>query len=293
MTADSGGSLHGFDGDLPARDGKLFRVRGAQEPAFALYDVGELAGEVGFWCPREGTYSYSSAHAALEAAERKTARGSEDGAPAGEARDGAGERFRADDLLAPDVAIPASVLDEDEADSAPACADPDRATHLGSAFHQLAQAMVLCGGDVPEARVRAAEAAWHLSSRQCARLEAALGRWRGSKVRAEALAHGRVLPEQPFFVRRECGFGEYLEGAIDLLCADEGSDAALVVDYKTGDAGLTADEVRERHAMQAGLYADVLLQQGFAQVECAFVCVERDDESDPGQPLVVRYRFGS
>ncbi len=185
------------------------------------------------------------------------------------------------------------MLDEDEADSAPSCDDPDRATHLGSAFHQLAQMMVLLGGDVPAERVRACEAVWHLSSRQCARLEAALGRWRGSRLRTEVLSHGRVLAEQPFFVRRESAFGDYLEGAIDLLCTDEGSDVALVVDYKTGDAGLTLDEVRERHAMQAELYADVLLHQGFAQVDCAFVCVEREDESDPGQPLVVRYRFGA
>ncbi len=299
VTADSGGSLAGFDGDLPARDGKLFRTRGGEEPAFELYDVQKLAGEVGFWSPREGTYSYSSAHAAVEAAERRAASEASREAPAGGAsgasRGGlAGEeRFSPADLLAPDVAIPSSVLDEDEADSAPSCDDPDRATHLGSAFHQLAQMMVLLGGDVPAERVRACEAVWHLSSRQCARLEAALGRWRGSRLRAEVLSHGRVLAEQPFFVRRESAFGDYLEGAIDLLCTDEGSDVALVVDYKTGDAGLTLDEVRERHAMQAELYADVLLHQGFAQVDCAFVCVEREDESDPGQPLVVRYRFGA
>ncbi len=299
VTADSGGSLAGFDGDLPARDGKLFRTRGGEEPAFELYDVQKLAGEVGFWSPREGTYSYSSAHAAVEAAERRAASEASREAPADEAasasRGGlAGEeRFSPADLLAPDVAIPSSVLDEDEADSAPSCDDPDRATHLGSAFHQLAQMMVLLGGDVPAERVRACEAVWHLSSRQCARLEAALGRWRGSRLRTEALSHGRVLAEQPFFVRRESAFGEYFEGAIDLLCTDEGSDVALVVDYKTGDAGLTLDEVRERHAMQAELYADVLLHQGFAQVDCAFVCVEREDESDPGQPLVVRYRFGA
>ena len=298
VTADSGGSLEGFDGDLPARDGKLVREHECAEPPFALFDVAEPAGEVGFWSAREGTYSYTSARAALEAAAHRAPREG-GGAPANgsgstrmSSQEAPEERAGAADLLAPDVAIPASVLDEDEPDAAPECADPDRATHLGSAFHQLAQVMVLCDGELAEDRVRAAEAAWHLSSRQCARLEAALALWAGSDLRAEALSYDRVLAEHPFFVRRDCEFGEYLEGALDLLCTNENSNEALVIDYKTGDRDLSEDEVRERHAMQAELYADVLLHQGFEQVECAFVCVEHAREDEPGQPLVVRYRFG-
>lgn len=291
VLADSAGTLEGFDGELPARDGKLFCDRDAAEPPYAIYDLEAPAGEVGFWSSREGTYSYTSARRALDAASRKVAHDARERAQESGTEHERG--LRPADLLAPDVAIPASVLDADDADAAPECADPDRATHLGSAFHQLAQAMVLCGGDVAEGRVRAAQAAWHLSARQRSRLEAALDLWRGSDIRAEALSHGRLLPEQPFFVKRECEFGEYLEGAIDLLCTDEGSNEALVIDYKTGDRDLSEGEVRERHAMQAELYADVLLHQGFAQVECAFVCVERVDEKDPAQPLVVRYRFGA
>ena len=290
VTACSGDSLEGFDGDLPARDGKLVRERGVQEPPFALYDLAEPAGEVGFWSTREGTYSYTSAKRVVDAEARKEAVRSKGEHLAGEGRPRVENPGMAD-LLAPDISIPANVLDEDESDAAPECADPDRATHLGSAFHQLAQAMVLCGGDVAEERVRAAEAIWHLSARQCGRLEAALALWRGSDIRAEALSHGRLLPEQPFFVKRECEYGEYLEGAIDLLCTDDGSNKALVIDYKTGDRDLSEDEIRERHAMQAELYADVLLRQGFARVECAFVCVEREDSVRTGQPFVARYRF--
>ena len=291
VTACSGDSLEGFDGDLPARDGKLYRESDREEPSFALYDLEEPAGEVGFWSTREGTYSYTSAKRAVDAEARERSARSRAERSAGEGRPCVENPGMAD-LLAPDISIPASVLDEDESDAAPDCADPDRATHLGSAFHQLAQAMVLCGGDVCDERLRAVETAWHLSARQCGRLEAALDLWRGSDIRSEALSHGRLLPEQPFFVKRECEYGEYLEGAIDLLCTDDGSNKALVIDYKTGDRDLSEDEIREHHAMQAELYADVLLHQGFAQVECAFVCVERTSEIDPTQPFVARYRFG-
>ena len=79
---------------------------------------------------------------------------------------------------------------------------------------------------------------------------------------------------------------------MDLLCADADGRRALVVDYQPGDAGLSIEEVRERHAMQAEFYAGVLLAEGFERVECAFVCVERDDPKKPGEPLVVRYAFG-
>ena len=64
-----------------------------------------------------------------------------------------------------------------------------------------------------------------------------------------------------------------------------------MVDYKTGDACLTTSEVQKRHAMQAEFYAQVLLQKGYSHVEAAFVCVERADELDATQPLVVRYSF--
>ena len=80
---------------------------------------------------------------------------------------------------------------------------------------------------------------------------------------------------------------------MDLLCTDGEGRRTLVVDYKTGDAGLSPEEVRSRHAMQAEFYAGVLLREGFSQVECAFVCVERDDPSAPGEPLVARYSFGA
>ena len=177
-------------------------------------------------------------------------------------------------------------------DGAPTGADADRATNLGSAFHELAQAMAESGREPNDAQVDAMARRWNLSARARARLERALARWEGSSIRSEALRHTLVLPEQPFFVLAPSEHGDYLEGAIDLLCTDPGSKEALVVDYKTGDAGLSVGEARARHAVQAEFYAGVLTGQGRSRVECAFVCVEREDPADPAEPLVLRYRFG-
>ena len=161
-----------------------------------------------------------------------------------------------------------------------------------SAMNDATQAMVEHGGRVGEAEVCARADYWNLSTRARARLGAALARWEGSALRAEALSHGLVRAEVPFFCRVDSPHGRYLEGSIDLLATDAGSDDALLVDYKTGDAGLSVEEVRQRHQMQAEFYADVLAHQGFSSVTCVFVCVEREDPADPAQPLQVRYRFG-
>ena len=146
-------------------------------------------------------------------------------------------------------------------------------------------------GSLDETRVSALSRAWHLSPRQDKRLRAALDLWANSAIRAEALSYQFVTPEAPFFVHAPSDFGEWLEGAIDLLCTDAQKTRALVVDYKTGDAGLTPNELREHHQMQAKFYTDVLLGLGFKEVECAFVCVEREDPLMASEPYVVRYRF--
>ena len=266
--AASGGLMDGFDGELPERAPDVVRP-GAPEsgdaekndgPApFALYEMAAPAASAsGSWRAREGVFSYSSVHAALEP-----------------------------------PTVPSRERRAAAASGAADAEDADRATNLGSAFHELAQAMVECGHDVDETRVAAQVRRWHLSPRAEARLHEALARWEGSAIRAEALSWPLVRAEVPFFRRVDSPHGDYLEGAIDLLCTDARSSRALVVDYKTGDRGLTPEEVRERHAMQAEFYAGVLLAEGFERVDCAFVCVERDDPTAPGEPLVARYAFGA
>ncbi|MBM6775560.1 PD-(D/E)XK nuclease family protein, partial [Olsenella profusa] len=233
---------------------------------FDLYEVEpDAPAEPGTWRAREGVFSYTSVRALL----------AEDAAEAGGR-----------------PVTPTRAERDAEAAGAPAIDDADRATNLGSAFHELAQAMVESGRPVDGERVAAQARRWNLSARAEARLRAALARWEGSSLRAEALAWPHVRAEVPFFQSRPASpYGDFLEGAIDLLCTSEDGRRALVVDYKTGDAGLTSEEVRARHAMQAEFYAGVLLAEGFEHVACAFVCVERDDASAPGEPLVARYAF--
>jgi ATP-dependent helicase/nuclease subunit A len=284
VSADSAGTL--VDGPLPAEPDDLFRSL-AREGEVVPSDGGEGAGEtfglyrveadpiVGrsqTWSAREGVFSYSSAHAQMT--------GAMDSADASAA--------------VPPVTPTAGPAEraslQAESEGAPLTGDADRATNLGSAFHELAQAMVESGAERPDARrVERAKSYWGLSPRASARLDAARGRWCGSDLRAEVLSHGLVRAEVPFLLPVDSSYGDHVEGAIDLLATDEGSPRALLVDYKTGDRGLSPEQVSARHLMQANFYAYVLMASGFDEVDCRFACVEVDDGH--GGPLVARYVF--
>lgn len=177
----------------------------------------------------------------------------------------------------------------------PAAPRPDAdPVALGSAFHAAAQWLVEMGTDeVPVARIDALVRQWGCTPEQRERLVTALARWEASEVRAQALAWPQVRAEVPFFSRgAEClteRFGAFAQGAIDLLCTDPADRSqALVIDYKTGGgAEETPEQLREKHGLQATVYADVLHRAGYAQVRIAFVRVEQPDASDPAQPQVV------
>lgn len=176
--------------------------------------------------------------------------------------------------------------------------DATDATNLGSVVHDACQWMIETGSDeVPVERVDALCRYWGCTSEQRVRIDAAIDRWRGSKVHAEALRWPCVRAEVPFYSRgmEELGdrFGAYAEGAIDLLCTDPSdSGHALVIDYKTGGhADETPEQLREKHALQARVYADVLHKQGYGHVTLKFVRVEQPDPTDPTQPQVVTYNL--
>lgn len=176
--------------------------------------------------------------------------------------------------------------------------DATDATNLGSVVHDACQWMIETGSDeVPVERVDALCRYWGCTSEQRVRIDAAIDRWRGSKVRAEALRWPCVRAEVPFYSRgmEELGdrFGAYAEGAIDLLCTDPSdSGHALVIDYKTGGhADETPEQLREKHALQARVYADVLHKQGYGHVTLKFVRVEQPGPTDPTQPQVVTYNL--
>lgn len=283
-SAASAGTLASLDGPLPEDPSQIVAAgtgeagQGQAERTFALFEIEDdpCAATTRGWSARKDVFSYSSAH------ERMAAQAPPGEGGASPARDG---------RPAPPRRAEREATDE----GAPMTSDADRATSLGSAFHELAQGMVETGRYPSAGRVDASARCWGLSGRARARLEAALGRWWGSELRREVLRHDRVRAEVPFFspvagtaLERH---GRYVEGAIDLLATDEGSGHALLVDYKTGDQGLSGEEIRARHEMQAGFYASVLMAQGFTSVECRFVCVEVEDDAVPGEPFVVSYGF--
>lgn len=247
-----------------------------EERFLELYDTKpddgpSLLGSAQYTSLRDKVFSYSSAHALIAEAFSLQAGDAEEDASAAE------------------VVPVLQLTEEEDLDEPVGFEDSDKATDLGSAFHELAQTMVETRSDHDPARLDALSTYWHLSEKAKARLRVAIELWERSELRSEALSHAVLRPEAPFFIRVDSAYGEYVEGAIDLLCTDPGSDHALVIDYKTGDAGLTTDEVYARHEMQANFYAYVMRSQGCRSVECAFVCVERD--RGDGQPIVVRYAF--
>lgn len=199
---------------------------------------------------------------------------------------------------------------EDAADDAASASlgvrDADAATSLGTAFHRLAQLAALawqsgCALERPDAaRQQALERSCGLSAEQRDRLDAALERWFASDIASRMGACESANPEAPFLVRvgGPCD-AAYLEGEIDLLgCVapagtrEQPAGSALVVDYKTGGSPAeTAEQLHEKHLLQATCYAYAVLLEGYAQVECVFVRVEQDRTDAPGQPQTVSYRF--
>ncbi len=165
--------------------------------------------------------------------------------------------------------------------------DEDKATSIGSAFHQLAQAMVESGRQPTEAQIAASAKTWSLKKKAQQRLAAALHVWSTSQLCKEVLAWPHIACEVPFFVQVNCEHGTYAEGYIDLLASD--GNKALVIDYKTGNKSQSDDELYAHHKQQAALYAQVLSMRGFSEIVCKFVCVERTDSL--GEPTVLSYEF--
>lgn len=246
------------------------------EETFNLYGKVELsvAAETTY-DQRKGFFSYSSAHQQM--AENFE---SENNKALEEERQAQSLEYDADNTqpaTEASVVLPGTLVDDG--------VDP---TSLGSAFHELAQIMVETQSKVDEQIIDRLCLKNSVPQRAVPRVKQALELWGNSEIRQEALAHDVVIAESPFTLQVDSEYGNYVEGAIDLLAYNRGSKDALVVDYKTGDKGLSAAQIYEHHQMQANFYAYVLMQRGFTKVECAFVCVEIEEA---GQPHVARYAF--
>ena len=233
--------------------------------------------------PARDSYSYSSIAAALHA----------------EAEDRAAEARVPMDAAGDDAESDGSEMTDADVATVEPVGNP---MALGSAFHAACQWLIEMGADaLPAARADALTRLWHLTPEQRERFDVALDRWLKSAVRAELLSWPCVRAEVPFFSlgcedEDVARYGAYAEGAIDALATDPADPSrALVIDYKTGGTpDETPDQLLEKHALQARVYADVLHKAGYETVTVKFVRVEQPDPTifvEPAEPQVVAYNL--
>ena len=233
--------------------------------------------------PARDSYSYSSIAAALHA----------------EAEDRAAEARVPMDEAGDDTESDGSEMTDADVATVEPAGNP---MALGSAFHAACQWLIEMGADaLPAARADALARLWHLTPEQRERFDVALDRWLKSAVRAELLSWPCVRAEVPFFSlgcedEDVARYGAYAEGAIDALATDPADPSrALVIDYKTGGTpDETPDQLLEKHALQARVYADVLHKAGYETVTVKFVRVEQPDPTifvEPAEPQVVAYNL--
>ena len=233
--------------------------------------------------PARDSYSYSSIAAALHA----------------ETEDRAAEACVPMDEAGDDAESDGSEMTDADVAAVEPAGNP---MALGSAFHAACQWLIEMGADaLPAERADALARLWHLTPEQRERFDAALDRWLKSAVRADLLAWPCVRAEVPFFSlgcedEDIARYGAYAEGAIDALATNPAdSSRALVIDYKTGGTpDETPEQLHEKHALQARVYADVLHKAGFEAVTVKFVRVEQSDPTlfvEPAEPQVVIYNL--
>lgn len=233
--------------------------------------------------PARDSYSYSSIAAALHA----------------ETEDRAAETRVPMDEAGDDAESDGSEMTDADVAAVEPAGNP---MALGSAFHAACQWLIEMGADaLPAERADALARLWCLTPEQRERFDVALDRWLKSAVRADLLAWPCVRAEVPFFSlgcedEDIARYGVYAEGAIDALATDPADPSrALVIDYKTGGTpDETPDQLLEKHALQARVYADALHKAGFEAVTVKFVRVEQANPAifvEPAEPQVVTYNL--
>ena len=233
--------------------------------------------------PARDSYSYSSIAAALHA----------------ETEDRAAETRVPMDEAGDDAESDGSEMTDADVAAVEPAGNP---MALGSAFHAACQWLIEMGADaLPAERADALARLWCLTPEQRERFDVALDRWLKSAVRADLLAWPCVRAEVPLFSlgcedEDIARYGVYAEGAIDSLATDPADPSrALVIDYKTGGTpDETPDQLLEKHALQARVYADVLHKAGFEAVTVKFVRVEQANPAifvEPAEPQVVTYNL--
>lgn len=275
-------------GDVDAADNAAHStVPGPADPESDAFElvypqaVGVRMGTCPF--PARDSYSYSSIAAALHA----------------ETEDRAAEARVPMDESGDDAESDGSEMTDADVAAVEPVGNP---MALGSAFHAACQWLIEMGADaLPAARADALARLWCLTPEQRERFDVALDRWLKSAVRADLLAWPCVRAEVPFFSlgcedEDIARYGAYAEGAIDALATNPAdSSCALVIDYKTGGTpDETPEQLQEKHALQARVYANVLHKVGFEAVTVKFVRVEQPDPTifvEPAEPQVVTYNL--
>ena len=233
--------------------------------------------------PARDSYSYSSIAAALHA----------------EAEDRAAETRVPMDEAGDDAESDGSEMTDADVAAVEPAGNP---MALGSVFHAACQWLIEMGADaLPAERADALARLWRLTPEQRERFDVALDRWLKSSVRAELFAWPCIRAEVPFFSlgcedEDIARYGAYAEGAIDALATDPADPSrALVIDYKTGGTSdETPEQLQEKHALQARVYADALHKAGFEAVTVKFVRVEQANPAifvEPAEPQVVTYNL--
>ncbi len=233
--------------------------------------------------PARDSYSYSSIAAALHA----------------EAEDRAAETRVPMDEAGDDAESEGSEMTDADVAAVEPAGNP---MALGSVFHAACQWLIEMGADaLPAERADALARLWRLTPEQRERFDVALDRWLKSSVRAELFAWPCIRAEVPFFSlgcedEDIARYGAYAEGAIDALATDPADPSrALVIDYKTGGTpDETPEQLQEKHALQARVYADALHKAGFEAVTVKFVRVEQANPAifvEPAEPQVVTYNL--
>ena len=275
-------------GDVDAADNAAHStVPGPADPESDAFElvypqaVGVRMGTCPF--PARDSYSYSSIAAALHA----------------ETEDRAAEARVPMDESGDDAESDGSEMTDADVAAVEPVGNP---MALGSAFHAACQWLIEMGADaLPAARADALARLWCLTPEQRERFDVALDRWLKSAVRADLLAWPCVRAEVPFFSlgcedEDIARYGAYAEGAIDALATNPAdSSCALVIDYKTGGTpDETPEQLQEKHALQARVYANVLHKAGFEAVTVKFVRVEQPDPTifvELAEPQVVTYNL--
>jgi ATP-dependent helicase/nuclease subunit A len=152
------------------------------------------------------------------------------------------------------------------------------ATEIGDAVHRLLEELSLSEPRPPSrAEIDAAVRAWYpaVADAEVDRIAGLVEAWCGSPLARRLASLAGARPERPFAFEHD---GVLIHGRVDVLWHE--GPRALVLDYKTNALAdeEPAEVVEHEYRLQRLVYALALLLAGAAEVEVAYVFLERPDD---------------